>query len=183
MPGRDADAATEQIAEDLRQSLPDQLAARTLGGDRGMAKPLMPSDEPSFDLQPVQKERIHKTRRQRKKWQRRARRRKKGSHNQQKAYRQVAHYQQYEAHVHHEYAHHTRHALVVNAECDLFVLEDLRIQPMTKRPSAKRDVSGRFLPNGARAKAGLQRAILPSAWGEGVSFRGRHRRPQHGGGL
>ncbi len=32
MPGRDADATTEQIAEDLRHLSPNQLSERTLGG-------------------------------------------------------------------------------------------------------------------------------------------------------
>ncbi len=41
---------------------------------------------------------------------------------------------------------------------------------MTKRPKAKKDATGHFLPNGATAKAGLNRAILSSAWGQVVSF-------------
>ncbi|MDA8205870.1 MAG: hypothetical protein M0Z36_07365, partial [Thermaerobacter sp.] len=67
----------EQIAEDWRHLSADQLAERTLGGDRGVAKPLVTSDGQVFDLQPVQKSRIKRNRWQRKKWQRRAARRKK----------------------------------------------------------------------------------------------------------
>ena len=70
----------------------DQLAERTLGGDRGIAKPLMTSNGQAFDLLPVQKKRIKKTRRQRQRWQRRASRRKKGSRNQKKTYRKAARY-------------------------------------------------------------------------------------------
>ena len=44
LPGNTPDAAVEQIVEDLRHLSPDQLAERTLGGDRGVAKPLMTSD-------------------------------------------------------------------------------------------------------------------------------------------
>jgi len=149
---------------------PDQLAERTLGGDRGVAKPLMTSNGQVFDLQPVQKARIPKARRQCKKWQRKAARRKKGSQNQKKAYRKVAHYQQYEKNVRQDYAHQTSHALVANAACDLYVFEDLRIKNMTKRPKAKTDASGHFLPNHARAKAGLNRAILASGWGQVVTY-------------
>ena len=170
MPGKLVDAATEQVAEDLRHLSPDQLAERTLGGDRGVAKPLTTSNGQVFDLLPVQKQRIRTTRGQRKRWQRRAARRKKGSRNQKKAYRKAARYQQYEVNVRQEYAHQTSHALVVHAEYDLYVFEDLRIKNMTKRPKAKKDASGRFLPNGAKAKAGLNRAILSSAWGQVVSF-------------
>ena len=165
MPGNLVDAATEQVAEDLRHLSPDQLAERTLGGDRGVAQPLTTSNGQVFDLVPVQKQRIRTTRGQRKRWQRRAARRKKGSRNQKKAYRKAARYQQYEVNVRQEYAHQTSHALVVHAEYDLYVFEDLRIKNMTKRPKAKKDAAGRFLPTGAKAKAGLNRAILSSAWG------------------
>ena len=35
---------------------------------------------------------------------------------------------------------------------------------MTKRPQAKKDETGHYLPNGARAKAGLNRSILGQGW-------------------
>ncbi|MCY0878983.1 MAG: transposase [Firmicutes bacterium] len=170
MPQKTVAAAIEQIAEDLRQRSPDPLAERTLGGDRGVAKPLVTSDGQIFDLLPVQKRRIQKKRRRCQRWQRRAARRKKGSQNQKKAYRQVAKSQQYEKNVRHDYAHQTSHALVVNEAYDLYVFEDLCVKNMTKRPKAKKDASGRFLPNHAAAKAGLNRAILSSAWGQVVTF-------------
>jgi len=37
---------------------------------------------------------------------------------------------------------------------------------MTRRPRAKRDEAGRFVKNGAAAKAGLNRSILGSGWGK-----------------
>ena len=58
----------------------------------------------------------------------------------------------------------------MNDALDLYVFEDLNIRNMTKRPKAKRDANGQFLPNGRKAKAGLNQAILSSAWGEVVSF-------------
>ncbi|PSR32655.1 MAG: hypothetical protein C7B46_12905 [Sulfobacillus benefaciens] len=87
-----------------------------------------------------------------------------------KAYRKVAKYQQYEKNVRQDYAHQTSHHLVANDAYDLYVFEALKIQTMTKRPQAKTDAQGRFLPNKATAKAGLNRAILSSAWGPVVSF-------------
>lgn len=49
---------------------------------------------------------------------------------------------------------------------DLVAVEDLRVRNMVRRPTPKPDPhqSGEFLPNGARAKAGLNRAILASCW-------------------
>ena len=129
----------------------------------------MTSDGHTFDLQTVHKARIQKTRRPRKRWQRRASRRQKSSRNQKTA-RKAARYQQDETQVLQEHAHQTSHALVGHAACDLYVFEDLRIPNMTKRPKAKQDATGRFLPNGAKAKAGLNRTILASAWGRVVTF-------------
>ncbi len=51
---------------------------------------------------------------------------------------------------------------------DLIVFEKLNTRNMVKRPKAKEnpDNLGSFLPNGAKAKAGLNRAILRSCWGK-----------------
>jgi putative transposase len=81
MPDRDADAATEQIADNLRHLSADQLVEQTLGAARGIAQPLMTSDGQACDRLPVRKTRIEQTRRQPKRWPRRASRRKKGSPN------------------------------------------------------------------------------------------------------
>jgi len=52
-------------------------------------------------------------------------------------------------------------------ENDLIVLEQLNIAGMARRPASKPDPGqpGTFLPNRARAKAGLSRSILASCWG------------------
>ena len=167
---RDREALIEAAAQELRQLSPDVLAARTCGADRGVAKPLATSDGQVYDLSPVQKKRIEREREQKKTWQRRAARRKKGSKNQKKAYRKAARYQQYEANVRQEYAHQTSHALVADDRYTLYAFEDLKIQNMTRRPKAKKDEKGKWLKNGARAKAGLNRVILSSAWGQVVQY-------------
>ena len=48
---------------------------------------------------------------------------------------------------------------------DVIVLEDLRVESMTRRAAPKQDEQGKYLPNGQAAKHGLNRAILGSAWG------------------
>jgi putative transposase len=54
---------------------------------------------------------------------------------------------------------------------DFIALEALNTVNMVKAPAPKPDPDnqGAFLPNGARAKAGLNRAILASCWGEFAS--------------
>lgn len=53
-------------------------------------------------------------------------------------------------------------------EFDVIVVERLNVRGMVRRPQAKPDPDqpGVYLPNGARAKAGLNRAILAQCWGE-----------------
>ena len=48
----------------------------------------------------------------------------------------------------------------------LVAMEDLDVQAMTKRPRPKPDPAkpGHYLPNGAKAKAGLNRSILSNNW-------------------
>ncbi len=113
---------------------------------------------------------VEKEREQKKKWQRRAARRKKGSKNQKKAYRKATRYLQYEANVRKEYAHQTSHDLVSDDRYTLYAFEDLKIQNMTRRPKAMQDEKGKWLKNGAKAKAGLNRVTLSFAWGQVVQY-------------
>ncbi|MFD8555684.1 RNA-guided endonuclease InsQ/TnpB family protein [Streptosporangium canum] len=62
-----------------------------------------------------------------------------------------------------DHAHKTARALVTNA--DLLVMEDLRTVNMIRRPAPRPDGNGGHLPNGAAAKAGLNRSILDAGWG------------------
>jgi putative transposase len=169
-PDSDPAQGIERIAENFRRMPEDPLFNRTLGADRGVAKPLTVSDGRMFDLLPIQKERIQKSRRQRTQWQRRAAWRQKGSQNQKKAYPRAARYARYEANVRWDYAHQTSHRLMASDEADLFVFEDLPIPNMTRRPKTKQDAQGHWVRNGVRAKAGLNRAILSSAWGQVVRY-------------
>lgn len=51
------------------------------------------------------------------------------------------------------------------------MFEALKVQNMTRRPKPKQDpVTGKWLRNGAAAKAGLNKAILASAWGQTKVF-------------
>jgi putative transposase len=49
---------------------------------------------------------------------------------------------------------------------DLIVFEDLKIQNMTRRPKPRPDGKGGYEVNGAKAKTGLNRAILDAGWGD-----------------
>ena len=48
---------------------------------------------------------------------------------------------------------------------DLICVEDLQIKNMMKRPKPRSNSEGQFSPNGATAKAGLNRSIHDAGWG------------------
>ena len=62
-----------------------------------------------------------------------------------------------------DHAHKTALALV--RDCDFIAHEALNVAGMTKAPAARPDGEGGYLPNGAAAKAGLNRSILDAGWG------------------
>jgi len=51
-------------------------------------------------------------------------------------------------------------------EFDIIVHEDLNIQGMKRRPKPKQDEEGKYLPNRAAQKAGLNKSISDVAWGK-----------------
>jgi putative transposase len=69
-----------------------------------------------------------------------------------------------------DFHHKTARALVDS--CDVIALEKLNTAGMTRRPSPKPDLDepGTFLPNRARAKAGLTRSILDAGWAQFMSI-------------
>lgn len=67
---------------------------------------------------------------------------------------------------------HHKQARELVARYDLIVVEDLKIANMLRRarPVPDLDNPGMFLPNGARAKTGLNRSISDAGWGQFVSI-------------
>jgi putative transposase len=67
---------------------------------------------------------------------------------------------------------HYKQARELAAHYDLLVVEDLQIANMLRRakPVPDPDNPGQFLPNGARAKSGLNRSIGDAGWGQFVSI-------------
>lgn len=146
------------------------LRKMTVGLDRGVNLPLAGSDLQQFDFSEAQKKRLLKQDRHKRRWQRRQARRVKGSAGWVKAKRRVARYQRYGADVRREVAHQTSHALATDGRYKLFVFEALKVQNMTAKPKPKQDEKGRWVRNGAAAKAGLNKSILTSVWGQTKTY-------------
>lgn len=113
---------------------------------------------------------LRRAERQLKTAQRRVSRRKKGSERRKKARVLLAkaHLKVRRARL--DFCHKVAHGLV--ARFDTIAVEKLRVKNMSRRPKPKPDLEnpGRFLPNGAKAKAGLNNSIADAGWGLFVSI-------------
>ncbi len=89
-------------------------------------------------------------------------RKKRGSHRRKKAAQQVAKYHRKIANQRRDFHHKAAHKLV--NQYQVIVLEDLQVKNLTKAPAPKQDENGKYLPNGAAAKAGLNKSILDAGW-------------------
>lgn len=145
-------------------SLRNDLDAITVGIDRGVAIPVALSNDACFDIPPVCRKRITKKERFIRRFQRRMAKQIKGSCNYRKNQIKVAKLKGYGADVRKDFAHKTSHYLV-DSQAHIFVFEDLKVRNLTAAPKAKVDGEGRYIANGAAAKAGLNKAMLSSALG------------------
>ncbi len=60
---------------------------------------------------------------------------------------------------------HHKEARTLVETFETIVFEDLSMHHMVKRPKVKQDENGKYLPNGAAAKGGLNKSILDAGWG------------------
>jgi putative transposase len=97
-------------------------------------------------------------------------RKQRGSRNRRRARETVAARHRKLANQRRNLHHHTARALV--GRYDLLVVEDLRIANLARRPAPRPDTDqpGRFLPNRAAAKSGLNRSIHDAGWAQFVSI-------------
>ena len=90
-------------------------------------------------------------------------RKKRGSNRRRKAVRKVAAFHAKVRRTRLDHAHKTALALV--RDHDVIVHEALQVRNMTRRPKPRLADDGTYEPNGAAAKAGLNRSILDAGWG------------------
>ena len=91
-------------------------------------------------------------------------RRKKGSHRRHRAKKELARIYRKVRNRRRDFHQKTSRTLV--EQYQVIVFEDLQIKNLTAAPKPKQDEeTGRHLPNGAAAKAGLNTSILDAGWG------------------
>lgn len=162
--------STAELAYEFNTLSDESLAAMTLALDRNTKDNcLADSAGASYDIKPRERERLERKAFGCTRYQRALKRQVKGSANREKTKRKIARSHEYGADVRKNFAHQTSHTLA-ESTYGVFVFEALQIKNMVRRPKAKQDASGRWLKNGAHAKAALNKAILGSAWGQTKQF-------------
>jgi putative transposase len=90
-------------------------------------------------------------------------RKKRGSHRRARAVKRVATTHRKVRNQRRDFAHKASRKLVKRFQ--IIALENLQIANLVKRPKPKQDEEGKYLPNGAAAKAGLDKSITDAGWG------------------
>ena len=160
----------EEILDRLRKLTPEELAARTIGGDVGAKIRLQLSDGTSCNLSEVEKQRIERKAIGRRRHMRRLARMQVGSKNYKKQSRKISRTFEYEKNVNNNFCHQTSHRIAMREDVDVVALEDLNVAGMVRRPKPKYDDKGRAQPNGAAAKTGLNKAVLRSLFAKLRTF-------------
>ena len=137
------------------------LEANTIGIDRGVTIPVH-AGFAEFDYLPCQTKRMERAQRYIKRLQRRLARQKKGSNRRNRTKIRIARQYGKQADIRNDFAHQTSRQ-IVNAG-KIFIFEALKTSRMTRKPKAKQDENGLYLPNRAKQKAGLNKSILNVGW-------------------
>jgi putative transposase len=148
---------------------PEELDRITVGGDRGVAIPMATSNGINYDFTEIEKKRLAKAGKLRKKLQKKLSRQQPGSNRRSVIKEKIGEMYNKQRNIRQDRAHKSSRALV-ESDAQVFVFEDLPVKGMVKRPKPKKDERGKHIKNGAAAKSGLNKAILASMWGNIVLF-------------
>lgn len=165
VPETETPETQEEIAKRLQPLPVEELEEKTLAWDWGVVINVACSDGKCFLISTVEQERMKRKERGRLRHQRRLARMQADSNNARKQKQRIAKDWTYERNVRTNFAHQVSHALATREDIEVIGCEALNVKGMTKRPKPKYDKNGKPLPNGAVAKAGLNRSLLKSQKG------------------
>lgn len=166
------------ILEYLKQAPEAYQQEAVMGIDLGVAQPIVLSTGQILDFTKEEKKSLEKKNAARVKYQKRLARqqrmakqsKKKMGQNAKKTKTKLADVSAGMAHIRKHMAHRISKTIAQQA-VEVVVCEDLKILNLTKSPQPKQNVeTGKYLPNGARAKAGLNKSILNVGWGRILKF-------------
>ena len=165
------DGTTPPSSEELLVQHAFAPEASVLAFDRGVAHPLADSEGNFHDLEPKRRKRLETIQRRKEALQSKLARQKKGSAARRKTKKRLARAERKRRNQLSDWRHQTT-ARIAGGSHSVLVLEALRLASMTKavepkpNPAASAPGQPSFLPNGASAKSGLNRALLQVGLGE-----------------
>lgn len=158
---QDEGFSDEEHFKFLKGKTEDELKDLIKGYDRGVVHIASGSDGKHHDFTDAEVRSASKAEKYKRRYQRVMARRKRGSHRYKKAKYQMAKHSQKISNIRHDRLHKISHEIVVKDKASVIVMEDLNLKGMTKKPKAKQcEVTGKWLKNKAKAKAGLNKAML-----------------------
>ena len=144
----------------------EELRNMTVGIDRGVKRPVQTNSE-CFDFSDEQKKRKKAKEKYIKRCQRRMSRQKKGSKRRFAQKRKLSKACDKIANIRKDFCHKSSKTIVERKKTKVIILENLCTKQMTRKPAAKKDeVTGKWLKNQRRSKAGLNKSILDKSWGQ-----------------
>jgi putative transposase len=164
-------AKPEAILEALRPLTRSQLEAELVGHDRGVVRTVEGSDGRTHAVTQKKLDRIRRWNRRIKTLNKKlARQTNKASKRRAKTRRKLARTHGHIADLRRDHAHQVSHAVVQPPE-RVLAFEDLRIANMVARPKPVPNQNGvGYAPNGAAAKAGLNRSLHNASMGMVLQF-------------
>ena len=147
--------------KEFRKKGKTYLEMHTIGIDRGVVRPVQSSySDTFFDFSKGEKKNKDQLELQVRRFQKKLSRQKKGSNRRHRTKIRLSDRHGRMANIRENFCHQTSRKIVDREETQVIVLENLGTKRMTKKPKAKQDENGKWLKNGARAKAGLNKSIL-----------------------
>ncbi len=146
----------------LKGASKEWLDEHVIGVDRGVVVPAHTGVK-AYDFTINQKNNMDKRKRYIKKLQRRLSRQTKGSNRRQKTKNRITRQHRKVACIRQDFCHKTSRT-IVNSKARVIIFENLKTSRMTGKPKARKDRNGKFIPNSAKAKAGLNKAVLNVGW-------------------
>jgi putative transposase len=137
--------------------------------DRGVARPVQTDAEEPFQFTDREKAKFRTRDKLVRRFQRQMARQKKGSNRRKVTLKGIGKLKGKDKQVRENFWHQTTRKIVNHSK--VVVIEDLKLKNMTRRPKAKvSSISGQWEKNGAKAKAGLNRAMLGVGLGQFEQF-------------
>lgn len=152
----------------LRSKGQEWLEANIVGHDRGSTIPVH-SPTQAFDFTIQQKKAKERAEKRARRQQKRLSRQQKGSRRRQRTKERLAVHKAKQRNIRKDFCHKTSRA-IVDGPALINVFENLKLKNMTRRPKAKKDENGKYVRNGAAAKAGLNKGLLEPGLGQIVEF-------------